>query len=146
LSTYDDGTRQALATLGDRVDGAAATAVWNEGLASTWTRDPVWFHGDVAGGNLLVRDGRLSAVIDFGTSGVGDPACDLAIAWTLLTPASRTTFRAGLDLDDDTWARGRAWTLWKALITLESLLDDDPATSADPRRVLDEVLEDARPR
>lgn len=142
LSTYETGTRTALEVLGDRVDRAAATAVWERGLASHWTREPVWFHGDVAGGNLLVRDGRLCAVIDFGTSGVGDPACDLAIAWTLLTPASRAAFRAGLDLDEDTWARGRAWTLWKALITLAPLPEQDPAT-AEPRRVLEAVLDDA---
>jgi aminoglycoside phosphotransferase (APT) family kinase protein len=146
LAYYEGEALEAIERLGDEIPRDAVQRTLADAMAREWERDPVWFHGDVAGGNLLVRDGRLSAVIDFGTSGVGDPACDLAIAWTLLTPASRTIFRAGLDLDDDTWARGRAWTLWKALITLESLLDDDPAKSADPRRVLDAVLEDARPR
>jgi aminoglycoside phosphotransferase (APT) family kinase protein len=69
----------------------------------------VWFHGDVAVDNLLVRDGRLPAVIDFGTSGVGDPACDLVIAWTLLDGASRACFRERLGVDAGTWARGRGW-------------------------------------
>ncbi len=81
---YDREARQAIATLGDRIDGKAATAVWEAALAAEWHGTPVWFHGDVSHGNLLVKDGKLSAVIDFGTSGVGDPACDLYIAWTFL--------------------------------------------------------------
>ena len=114
---YDDETRRAIRGLGTAIDGLLATRLWEEGIAATYTREPVWFHGDVATGNLLVRDGRLSAVIDFGTSGVGDPACDLYIAWTSLDPAARTAFRNELAVDDGMWARGRAWTLWKALIT-----------------------------
>ena len=94
-------------------------------------------HGDVAAGNLLVRDGRLAAVIDFGSSGVGDPASDVVIAWTLLSGRSRAAFRTALGLDAATWARGRGWALWKALITLVGT-PEDPA----PRRVLDEVLAD----
>ena len=111
-------------------------------LAATWQGPPVWVHGDVASGNLLVRDGRLSAVIDFGTSGVGDPACDLYIAWTLLEGESREAFRAALPLDDATWARGRGWTLWKALITLARHIDTDPRQARVARRVIDEVLAD----
>ena len=127
---YDDETRAALARLDDRVDAGRATAVWDAALAATWTGAPVWFHGDVANGNLLVRDGVLSAVIDFGTSGVGDPACDLVIAWTFFSGDARTAFRDAVDQDADTWARARGWTLWKALIT-------------DDLRVVDEALSDA---
>ena len=83
LTVYDAETRQALAALEGRIDTIAANAVWEAALAASGHGSPVWFHGDVAAGNLLVRDGRLGAVIDFGTSGVGDPSCDLAIAWTL---------------------------------------------------------------
>ncbi|RWD96225.1 MAG: aminoglycoside phosphotransferase, partial [Mesorhizobium sp.] len=79
---YDGEARQAIAALERRIDAQAATTVWEAALAATWSGSPVWFHGDVASGNLLVEDGRLNAVIDFGTSGVGDPSCDLAIAWT----------------------------------------------------------------
>jgi aminoglycoside phosphotransferase (APT) family kinase protein len=117
LLHYDDETRRAIAALGDRIDGARAMAMWEEGLTAVWSGTPVWFHGDVSAGNLLVERGRLSAVIDFGTSGVGDPACDLYIAWTTLDAESRETFREALGVDDAMWARGRAWTLWKALIT-----------------------------
>jgi aminoglycoside phosphotransferase (APT) family kinase protein len=114
---YDDETRQAIARLGDAIDGSLATAIWQQGLEATYAGPPVWFHGDVATGNLLVQNDRLSAVIDFGTSGVGDPACDLYIAWTSLDPAARKAFRDELGVDEGMWARGRAWTLWKALIT-----------------------------
>ena len=104
--------------------------------------EPVWFHGDVAEGNLLLRDGRLAAVIDFGTSGVGDPACDAVIAWTLLSGPSRDAFRAALGVDPGTWSRGRGWGLWKALITLAGELERDPGGGALQRRVIDRVLAD----
>src|SRR5215203_231619 len=86
--------------------------------------------------------GRLSAVIDFGTSGVGDPSCDLAIAWTLFGEESRDAFRAALQLDDATWARGRGWTLWKGLITLAEHIDTNPLEAGRARCVIDEVLAD----
>ena len=121
LATYDDQTRKAIEDLGDSIDGATALAIWEQALAAQWTNPPVWLHGDVAAGNLLVRDGKLSAVIDFGILGVGDPACDLAIAWTLLHGEARAAFREALPLDDGTWARGRGWTIWKALIVAAGL-------------------------
>ncbi|MDP1617600.1 aminoglycoside phosphotransferase family protein [Phenylobacterium sp.] len=117
-AVYDGQTRAAVETLGDQIDGAAALALWDAALATRWDRLQVWIHGDVAPGNLLVRDGRLAAVIDFGTCGVGDPACDLAFAWTFLSEAAREIFRQRLGLDDDTWLRGQAWALWKALIVV----------------------------
>ncbi|MFE9689318.1 aminoglycoside phosphotransferase family protein [Micromonospora sp. NPDC005806] len=141
LATYDGETRRAVAQLGDRIPGGEVMAIWAAALRSTWTGPPVWFHGDVAWGNLLVRAGRLAAVIDFGCCGTGDPACDLAIAWTLLSGASREVFRAALGTDDATWARGRGWVLWKALITLDN---PDPVRAAEARHALDAVLTDWR--
>ncbi|WP_328326210.1 aminoglycoside phosphotransferase family protein [Kribbella sp. NBC_00382] len=114
---YDDETRRALVTLADKVDVAACTEVWEAAIGSSFAGPPVWFHGDIAHGNLLVADGMLSAVIDFGTSGVGDPACDLVIAWTLFSGKSREAFRRTVAQDAGTWARARGWALWKALIT-----------------------------
>ena len=117
LAVYDDQTRQALAALDGRLDETALTAIWDRALASDWTPPPVWVHGDVAAGNLILRDGRLAAVIDFGQLSVGDPACDLAIAWSpLFGVEGRAAFRQALPLDDATWVRGRGWALWKALI------------------------------
>jgi len=142
LTVYDAETRQAIAALDGRIDTAAASAVWEAALAATWHGSPVWLHGDVAAGNLLVKGGRLSAVIDFGTSGVGDPSCDLAIAWTLFGGESRDAFRAALQLDDATWARGRGWTLWKGLITLAEHIDTHPLEAGRARRTIDEVLTD----
>jgi aminoglycoside phosphotransferase (APT) family kinase protein len=144
LTVYDAQTRQALEALRGKIDTDAAAEVWEAALASNWQGAPVWFHGDVAFGNLLVEEGRLSAVIDFGTSGVGDPACDLAIAWTMFEGESRTAFRSALPLDDATWARGRGWTLWKALIVLAGLAGTNPLEVEKSRRVIDEVLKDHR--
>ncbi len=142
LTTYDAETRRALVALKNEIDAEAATAVWEAALEASWRGPPVWFHGDVAAGNLLIRDGRLAAVIDFGCSGVGDPACDVVIAWTLLSGDSRKAFRAALPADRATWARGRGWALWKGLITLAGHLDTDPSKADEDRRIIGEVLND----
>ena len=142
LGVYDAETRQALAMLDGRIDTRAAREVWESALDAAWHGPPVWFHGDVAWGNLLVEEGRLRAVIDFGTSGVGDPSCDLAISWTLFGARSREAFRAVLQPDDATWARGRGWTLWKALITLAGSPNPALRDPREPRRVIEEVLAD----
>jgi aminoglycoside phosphotransferase (APT) family kinase protein len=153
LATYDVATRTAIAALADRLDAATASDVWESAVSTSWERPPVWVHGDIAPSNILVRHGRIHAVIDFGCCAVGDPACDLAIAWTFLDDESRALFRRALPLDDATWARGRAWALWKALITL---LEDEPAGrgrhgavtsrrfgwSGNARDVVDRVLAD----
>lgn len=118
LDTYDEQSRRSIELLADEIDTEAATAVWDAALASVWDRSPVWVHGDVTPSNLLLVDGDLHAVIDFGCAGVGDPACDLVMAWTFFTGDSREVFRGGLRLDEATWARGRGWALWKALITI----------------------------
>ena len=117
-AVYDAQTREALTKLEGRIDTLAAAAIWDAALVSKWSRPPVWLHGDVAPGNLILRDGRLAAVIDWGICGVGDPACDLAMAWTVFDGEARAAFRDGLDLDADTWTRARGWALWKALIVL----------------------------
>ncbi|MCL9683649.1 aminoglycoside phosphotransferase family protein [Legionella maioricensis] len=144
LTTYDAETRQAIVTLKERIDVATATEVWETALATTWHGSPVWVHGDLSAGNLLVQGGRLSSVIDFGQLTVGDPACDLAIAWTLFEGKSREVFRSMLLLDAGTWARGRAWTLWKALICLVSELTTMNFEAAKSWHIIDEVLEDYR--
>ena len=142
LSMYDAETRQALKALDGRIDTDAAAKVWETALHSTWDGAPVWLHGDVAAGNLLVKDGRLSAVIDFGCSAVGDPACDMTIAWTLLSGESRDTFRAALPVDAATWARGLGWALWKGLITLAEHIDTTPSVAHEAQRVINEVIVD----
>ena len=142
LATYEDEALEAIDALGKEVPGDAVRRVWDDAMSTSWDRAPLWLHGDVASGNLLVRDGRLAAVIDFGSSGVGDPACDTVIAWTFLSGPSRARFRAELDADRATWSRGRGWALWKALISLVGHLERDAPEAALARRDIDEVLAD----
>lgn len=116
LAVYDQQTRQSITSLGGQIDGARALQVWERALATRWNHAPLWLHGDFAVGNVLLRNGALSAVLDFGTCAAGDPACDLVISWLFLDDAARATFRAALPFDDTTWARARGWALWKALL------------------------------
>lgn len=142
LTVYDAETRQTIVALHDTIDSDAATAVWEAALGATWHGPPVWIHGDVSATNLLVDRGRLSAVIDFGCTGVGDPACDVTIAWTFLSGESQEAFYAALPVDPATWARGRGWALWKGLITLAEHQHTNPIEAARARRVIDDVLAD----
>ena len=142
LTVYDAETRAALAALDGQIDAAGAADVWAAALRATWAGSPVWFHGDISHGNLLVRDGRLSAVIDFGCSGVGDPACDTVISWTFLTGESRRVFMDELPVDEGAWARGRGWAIWKAMIVLVDALRSDPADAEECKRVISEIIAD----
>jgi len=118
LQVYDAETREAITALGTGIDGAQAERVWETATGTEWDGPGVWVHGDVTPSNLLAIGGRLGAVIDFGGCGVGDPACDLTMAWTVFTGRARGLFKARMALDDGTWARARGWALWKALVTL----------------------------
>jgi len=142
LSAYDEETRRCLADLEGQVPAVPALRAWEAALASRWDPPGVWFHGDVAAGNLLVSDGRLSAVIDFGTCGVGDPACDLVVAWTFLDEPARAAFRQESDLDEDTWARARGWALWKALLGMAGS-HRTRATGSVERRVVELVISES---
>jgi len=141
LAVYDSEVRCAIAMLEGRVDTATATSIWDAALGTTWERPPVWVHGDVSPGNLLTRQGRLTAVIDFGALGVGDPACDLSIAWTFFSGESRSTFIDRTSFDSGTWARARGWTLWKALIVAAGLAETNAAEWKRPHRVIEELIE-----
>lgn len=142
LYVYDDETRNSISAMKNRINADMLTKVWETALKTTWNKAPVWLHGDIATGNLLVNNGKLSAVIDFGCTGIGDPACDLTIAWTFFSGASRKEFARVLSLDDDTWTRARGWALWKALITLVQHIEADNYPSRQARHVINEVLDD----
>ena len=142
LGTYEEETIAAIDALADEIPVEDVKRLWADANASCWEREPVWIHGDVAASNLLVRDGRLAAVLDFGSSGVGDPACDTVIAWTFLSGSSRDRFRAERDLDPGTWSRGRGWALWKALITLAGRLESGAPEAAAPRREIARLVAD----
>ena len=113
--------------------------MWERALASVASPTPRWLHGDLSPENLILRDGRLAGIIDFGCCAVGDPACDLVIAWTGFDRDRRERLRARLKADGEIWARGRGWALWKTLIQLAGL-DSAPAPRA--REVFQEILSD----
>jgi aminoglycoside phosphotransferase (APT) family kinase protein len=142
LAVYDGETQEALGALQGHIDTLLAAEVWQAALQSTWQGPPVWFHGDAQPGNLLAKDGRLCAVIDFGTCGVGDPACDTTIAWTFLSGESSRVFKELLPVDRATWVRGRGWAIWKAMIVLVRALEDDPEDAAFTAGVIDAILAD----
>ncbi|WP_432423200.1 aminoglycoside phosphotransferase family protein [Streptomyces pseudovenezuelae] len=141
LARRDEPTRSAIAQLAGTVDTDAMTALWEEALrAPVHTGPPVWAHGDLSPGNVLVDQGRLSAVLDFGGAGVGDPAVDLMVAWNLLPATARDAFRTAVGADDAEWARGRGWALSVSLIQLPYYRDTNPVLAENSRHVLAEVL------
>ena len=141
LALRDKPTRKAIAALAGVIDTRAATAVWEAALeAPDWEREPVWFHGDLLSGNVLVEQGRLSAVIDFGGLAVGDPACDLMIAWSLFSGVSREAFRAEMAVDEATWLRGRGCALSQAMIFIPYYWHTNPIGVKNARRMIAELL------
>jgi aminoglycoside phosphotransferase (APT) family kinase protein len=142
LSVYDGEARAALVALAEEVDVPLLTRIWEKALASSWAKRPLWLHGDIASGNLLVKNRKLSAVIDWGTCGVGDPSADLAISWTLFDRPARKAFRSRLGLDPQTWDRARGWCLWKALIVVAEARNTDHAKADLHRRWIDEIIAD----
>ena len=139
LAERDQGTRQWLARLGGE---PAVTAEWERALAAPpWEGPPVWHHGDLDARNWLVQDGRISGVIDWGSMGVGDPACDVMVAWKLHSSAARDAFREALPTDDATWDRARGWVLSQAVAALAYYTpENNPALYAEAESWLDLVL------
>jgi aminoglycoside phosphotransferase (APT) family kinase protein len=144
LARRDARTRAAIASLRDTIDVSAVTAAWDSDLRSPeWERPPVWIHGDLDSRNLLVEEGRLSAVIDWGCLGVGDPACDVMVAWKVLSADTRDVFRTALGVDDSTWARARGWALSQALGALAYYTPEtNPVLVREAQRWMAEVLAD----
>jgi aminoglycoside phosphotransferase (APT) family kinase protein len=143
LAVQDERVRASIAQLGDRIDGTAALRSWAESLgAPPWQGPHVWLHGDLLPGNLLVVDGRLSAVIDFGTLQVGDPAGDLQPAWNVFEGESRARFRAEVSADDACWLRGRGTVLYQTVMALAYYWDTNPGMITQASRGLAQVLAD----
>lgn len=144
LATRDAETRAAIADSRSILNPGeidAVIAVWEAALqAPVWDGPPVWLHADLQAGNLLVQQGRLSAIIDWGALGVGDPACDYQIAWNFFSADSRDAFRAALHDDDATWSRGRGWALSVALIALPYYVNTSPPIAQRSRYTIAEVL------
>jgi aminoglycoside phosphotransferase (APT) family kinase protein len=138
LASRDRYVREAL----ERVDATGARELWEEAMrAPEWDRPPVWIHCDLDARNVLVRDGRLAAVLDWGGAGAGDPAVDVMVAWKLVAREDRDRFRELLDVDDATWLRARGWCVSQALIALAYYTpENNPPLHGEATRWLAEVL------
>lgn len=153
VSVWDEQTRSDLEAVGDAIETTAALDLWDAALDARVAAPAVWVHGDITASNLLVRDGHLAGVLDFGCCAVGDPACDLTIAWTFFDVESRQAFKSRLPVEASAWARARGWALWKALRRLAAdhanRRDSQPSEvrvgwRLSARGVIDEVIDDHR--
>ncbi|WP_239710798.1 phosphotransferase [Paenibacillus sp. 19GGS1-52] len=145
LAPRDTGVRKAIEELKGMIDQGAATLAWESALkAPEWQGPGVWIHGDIHAGNLIIEQGQIAAVIDFGCMGLGDPACDMLFAWSILTTETREIFRAVLQPDEATWARGRGYALSMGLFALPYYKDTNPVFAGVARHIIDEVLTDHR--
>lgn len=144
LELWRPQAEEALARLADtrQINAEAATAIWHTAVEAPFEAEPVWFHGDLAAGNLLIENGKLSAVIDFGGLGVGDPACDMTIAWTLLDAPSRRVFRKEVGVRDAIWNRGRGWALWKGMIVVSGMIKTNAIEAASSQYAIDQLIQD----
>ncbi|MFK8040670.1 MAG: aminoglycoside phosphotransferase family protein [Rickettsiaceae bacterium] len=142
VSVYDSGAREQIVKLADIIDSNSALELWERACATKWNKTPIWIHGDFAIGNILIKDNKLSGVIDFGGTAIGDPACDLVIAWTYLSGKARDIFVVEMGIDDDTWLRARAWVLWKATFALCNIADKNSTEALLQKRIIGEVIDE----
>jgi aminoglycoside phosphotransferase (APT) family kinase protein len=143
LRELDGVTRMAIESSGDVIDSDAATAAWEDALrAPDWSGTGVWIHTDLRRPNLLVDQGRLCAVIDFGGVGVGDPAADVIAAWSVFNQTGRETYRNALEVDDDTWMRARGYALHQSALIIPYYAKSNPAFVSLAKRTVEEVLAD----
>lgn len=139
VRVYDQDARAQIKRLDGLVHTEKALHLWDQACATSWTQPPLWLHGDMAVGNILLQKGKLSAVIDFGGMAVGDPACDLVMAWTYFSGPSRHIFMQEMNLDKDTWLRSQAWALWKSTFELCQMKDHESPFGQVHKRILQEL-------
>jgi aminoglycoside phosphotransferase (APT) family kinase protein len=143
LHQLDDLTRAAIGSLDDRLNADLVTDAWERSLhVPAWNGSAIWRHCDLLPANLLVKGGRLHAIIDFGGVGIGDPAADVIAAWTLFGVTGRASFRDALDVDEDTWIRARGYALHQALLIIPYYCETNPAFAATAMDTVAEVLTD----
>lgn len=144
IGVYDIQARSQIAQLDAVIDSKKMLALWDSAMATQWNQPSVWIHGDMAAGNILIQDGTLSAVIDFGGMAIGDPACDLVIAWTLLKNKSKVIFQNNMNLDDNTWLRAKAWEPRKATFELCQMKDLSTEKTLIQKGIIQKILNDSR--
>jgi aminoglycoside phosphotransferase (APT) family kinase protein len=143
LENRDAAVRASIEALRE-LDVRWATASWESALqASAWDAPPVWIHGDLDSRNLVVDSGELAGVIDWGGLGVGDPACDVMVAWKVFPVDARDVFRRTLSVDEETWVRARGWALSQALNALSYYtMESNPVLVTEARQWLARVRAD----
>ncbi len=146
LLQFDEDVRRSIDELGDRVDRTGVLRCWQQAReVGSWDGTQVWVHGDLLPGNLLVKDGRLSAVIDFGGLNVGDPACDLQPAWNVFVGRPRRRFLTALDVDEEAWLRGRGWVVFQTVSALAYYWESNPGIVRQAEWALREAIKDDAP-
>jgi len=143
LQPYDEDVRRVLADNPHLVDSARLERLWALCLAAPHAEADVWIHTDLMPGNLLVREGRLVAVIDLEDVRIGDPAVDLMPAWNLLPSRARETYRRELGLGKAAWVRGRAWAFVQAIFALPYYVDTNPVMAETARITIDALLDES---
>jgi aminoglycoside phosphotransferase (APT) family kinase protein len=139
ISFYNEGAREQIGKLSKLIDTSKAIDLWEQACRTVWNNPPVWIHGDFAADNILIKDNSLSAVIDFGGMGLGDPACDFVIAWTFFRGRPRENFIKEISLDQDTWLRAKAWALWKATFELCQITEENNPNAFIQKKIIEEV-------
>jgi len=140
LSFYDKDAREQIIKLRDVIDSEKAIELWSSACSQSWKKAPVWIHGDLSTGNILTTNGKLSGIIDFGGMALGDPACDLVIAWTYLSKKARSIFINEIKLDANTWVRARGWALWKATFELCKIQDKTVNNATRQKRIINNII------
>jgi len=134
LRDYTHEINNVLAKMKSSKERTIANSIWNKALNTNWNQKPIWVHGDLAIGNILIENAKLEGIIDFSGLEVGDPACDLVIAWNLFDAESRAIFKKNMNLDKNTWIRAMGWCLWKTLCW--------PVKGTPVERILNNLYED----
>lgn len=140
LSVYDEDARKQISNLATTIDSNACLSLWEKACNTQWQHPPVWIHGDLSSGNIIIKDNQLHGIIDFGCMGMGDPACDLVIAWTYLPKEASNIFINSLSLDDDTWLRAKGWALWKATYELCQMKDHNTSKAKTQKDIIHKLL------
>lgn len=140
LSVYDKYAREQILKLKGIIDTRKAEYIWNMACNSKYEKNPVWIHGDFAIGNILIENGKLSGIIDFGCMATGDPSCDLVICWTYFNNESREIFVEEMNLDFNTWLRARGWALWKSTFELCNIEDKDSEIALFYKKIIADVI------